>query len=168
MPSSTLTLTADAGSSSSFFANLSNALVEDGGYAQASTPDDVVQFAYGVFNTDAAQVIPQNALILGVEITAIAKISNSSYSNLKIDAKIDQTVQSFVPSRGTLTGTFSTYIFGSPTDNQGITSNIKLQVLTVVIGVAAYAVAYSQLDYVSVKVYWELPPSNVLFLGESF
>lgn len=167
MPSSTLTLTADAGSSSYFFTNLSGALGEDGDYAQAYAPSEEVEFAYGVFNTDAAQVIPQNALILGVEITAIARTPYSFYHNLKIDAKIDQTVQSFVPSRGTLTNTFSTYIFGSPTDNQGITSNIKLQVLTVTIGVW-YAVADAQLDYVSVKVYWELPPSNVLFLGESF
>ena len=167
MPSSTLTLTAAAGSSSFFFTNLSEALVEGGNYAQANAPDEIVEIAYGVFNTDAAQVIPQNALILGVEITAIARISSPFYPSLKNDAKIDQTVQSFVPSRGTLTDTFSTYIFGSPTDNQGITSNIKLQVLTVAIGVVDVGL-YSQLDYVSVKVYWELPPSNVLFLGESF
>lgn len=164
MPSSTLTLTADAGSSSFFFTNLHYALVEGGSYAEVYDPT-LGDGSRGVanYNTNATSVIPNDAKILGVEITVIASYTEGVYG--RVDAGISQSGGSVEPSVQ-INNSFQSYKFGSSSNNLGADSLIKLQVLTVTL-TAAYP-GRSYLDFITATVFWEVPSLNVLFFGESF
>lgn len=163
MPSTVLTLSVGT-ASSYFFQSPENALVEDGTAAyvyDATGGDGVSVTAY--YNTNATSIIPSNAKILGVEITA--KASNDYLGYGMIGATISQTGSypaSFLP----LTTTYEYFKFGSPTNNLGADSTIKLQILSVTLSTSSPHNSY--LDFITATVYWEVPSLNVLFFGESF
>ena len=163
MPSSTLTLTVGAGSSD-FFQSLENALVEGDTAAYVYDPtggDGVIGIAF--YNTNATSIIPSNAKILGVEITAKASSDYLGYG--MIGATISQTGNYTAPSFP-LTTTYEYFKFGSPTNNLGADSTIKLQILSVTLSTSSPNKSY--LDFITATVYWEVPSLNVLFFGESF
>lgn len=161
MPSTVLTLSVGTGSSY-FFVNPANALVSGGSWATVYDPGDNGVTGVGHYNTNATQLLPSNAIILGVEITTIAK--NDTYS-ASIGASISQGGN--VPlTTASMTQTFQSYKFGSSVNNLGATSVSNLQVVSVAMQTADPA--ESLLDYVTATVFWEVPSLNVLFFGESF
>lgn len=161
MPSTVLTLS--VGTSSYFFVSPANALVSGGSWATVYDPgggDGVT--GVGHYNTNATQLLPSNAIILGVEITTIAK--NDTYS-ASIGASISQ-VGNIPLTTTSMTQTFQSYKFGSSVNNLGATSVSNLQVVSV--AMQTVYPAESLLDYVTATVFWEVPSLNVLFFGESF
>lgn len=162
MPSTVLTLSVGTGSSY-FFVNPANALESGGSWATVydSGSEDGVT-GVGHYNTDATQLLPSNAIILGVEITTIAK--NDSYP-ASIGASISQG-GNFPLTTASMTQTFQSYKFGSSVNNLGATSVSNLQVVSVAMQTSYPAVSF--LDYVTATVFWEVPSLNVLFFGESF
>ena len=163
MLSTVLTLSVGTGNSW-FFKYPQNALIEGGSYAEVYDPSS----GYGSlgvanYNTNATSVIPNDAKILGVEITVIASYTEGFFG--RVSAGISQSGGSVEPSVQ-LNNSFQSYKFGSSSNNLGADSLIKLKVLTVTL--TARDPERSYLDFITATVFWEVPSLNVLFFGESF
>lgn len=159
-----LTLTA---SSPMALTNPANVATSNNVYAtraKANTSND-----YAVWTTNAASVIPADAVILGVKMQVEYKVSTTASSPF-FRAGIGELAMNTNYTTASPTTSDVTYTFGGPTDNMGAASRADLANVSLRISQSTSTSTTHSVDYFSVTVYWDYPTdgANCMFFGENF
>lgn len=169
MPTTALTLTVNAtGYTNSSWTTPLNALVSNNTYA--SFAPGATSNRYFAYDTNAASVLPANAVIVGVEVTIQYRVSATTLGPTVVAGP----GQSNIPasSAGAITGTTTkaTYTFGGPTNKLNALDRSYLATLAVRISQTTAGTVTHFLDHATMTVYWETPATgpNLLFFGENF
>ncbi|WP_147403629.1 hypothetical protein [Alicycliphilus denitrificans] len=149
------------------FTNPANVATSNNVYATAtksSTSND-----YAVWTTNAASVIPANAVILGVQMQVEYKVSTTASSPF-FRAGIGELAQNTGATTASPTTSDVTYTFGGPTDNMGAASRADLAKVALRISQSTSTSTTHSVDYFGVTVYWDYPTdgTNCMFFGENF
>lgn len=169
MPSTALTLTINAsGYVNSFFTNPGNALVSNNSYATVVTTSTSSRRLTA--DTNAASVIPSNAIIIGVVCTCEYKASVLTYSPyLYFGPGGSSGLYSGGKGPASVTTADVVYTTGSTTDQNTGTTIAALATMTVLLGTNSSGSTTHSIDNMTMTVYWDYPASiNPLLLGELF
>ncbi|MBO9680959.1 MAG: hypothetical protein J7556_22260 [Acidovorax sp.] len=171
MPSNALTLSVNAtGYNNSSWTSPANALVSNNAYATKAP--GVTSNQYFAYDTNAASVLPVDAVIVGVVITVEYKVSATALGP-KVETA-GPAAGSGIPlsnSEPPIIGTTAdvVYTVGSPTNPLGATSRDSLTTMALRLNQATSGSVTHYIDNATMTVYWDYPSTgNVLFFGEPF
>lgn len=162
-----LTLTVNpTGYANSYWTSPANALTANNSYASAGPGSGSRTFAY---DTNAASVIPANAVILGVVITikgyatVIANVPMIGAEPSSSGVGGDATLQP-------VTTTNAIYTYGASDNPMGATSRADLVTLAVRVQNTSGNNSLYYIDHATMTVYWDYPADgvNCMFFGENF
>jgi len=163
MASATLTLTV---STSTGWVNPTNALVSNNAYASYSSVTALGSNFYFRFNTNAAALLPANAVITGVRMDVEYRTNNAAPQPRFCAGPGDfgGTANPVV-----VTTTDTVYVFGGPGNTLGAVTRDDVATSSIQFGNNASGSAAHYIDNVVMYVDWELPKTgNTLFHGENF
>lgn len=163
MASATLTLTV---SSSIGWVNPTNALVSNNAYASYSSVSSPGSNSYFRFSTNAASLLPANAVITGVRVDVEYR-ANTATPQPRFAAGPGDFGGTANPVL--VTTTDAVYIFGGVGNTLGAVTRDDVLVCSIQFGNNASGSAVHYIDNVVMYVDWELPKlGNTLFHGENF
>jgi hypothetical protein len=170
MPTSTITLTMNAGAfSNGTWTTPGNALVSNNAYA--SLNPGVTSNRYLTFDTNAAALIPTDAVIVGVLVQVEHRVSATTFGpNLMAGPGTAAGVMTSggqTPINGVTTDTVHSW--GGGTNPLGALDVSSLATCIVRVSQTSAGSATHFIDNVAMWVDWVLPSgANVLFFGENF
>jgi hypothetical protein len=163
MASATLTLTV---SSSTGWVNPTNAFVSNNAYASYSSVTTSGTNFYFRFTTNAATLLPANAVITGVRMDVEYRTNNATPQPRFCAGPGDfgGTANPVV-----VTTTDVVYVFGGPGNTLGAVTRDDVSTASIQFGNNAAGTSVHYIDNVVMYVDWELPKAgNTLFHGENF
>lgn len=162
-----LTLTVNpTGYTNSYWTTPSNALTANNTYASAGPGSGSRTFVY---DTNAASVIPANAVILGVVITIKGYATVIANVPMIGAGPSSSGVGGGVTLRP-VTTTNAIYTYGASDDPMGATSRADLVTLAVRVQNTSGNNSIYYIDHATMTVYWDYPADgvNCMFFGENF
>lgn len=165
MPSTTLTLSINAtGYTNNLWTSPANGLVSNNAYA--SVVPGATSSRTLTYDTNAASVIPANAVITGVRMNVEYRVSTAGTGEVMFGGP--------GASGGTAAGvsgstTDTVYVFGGTGNPLGATSRGDLTVFSVKLYQGSNGSVTHYIDNAAAYVDWEYPATvNPLFFGENF
>lgn len=161
-----LTLTINpTGYTNDYWASPANALTANNSYASAGPGSGSRTLAY---DTNAASVIPANAVILGVVIT-VRGYATTIANVPRIGAQPSSNGIGGATTLQPVAATNTTYNYGAGDDPLGAVSRADLATLALRVQNTSGSTSTYYIDHATMTVFWDYPPAgNALFFGENF